>query len=104
MIVVRGPWTEAGANFSPDLAIVREEVKHYIARELQLCNLMGIKVAEYEIGIIEDRLETNGLLRAEARMHRAYPGLLQETLGANLDPLAIDRIEQTSSSSYNAAA
>jgi hypothetical protein len=103
MIAVHGPWTEAGANFSPDLAIVREEVRAFIAYELELCKAVGVILAEPEIETIEDKAITHGQMRAGTHILFAFPGLLEEVLGEYLDSEYVKRLERTNSDYYSTA-
>jgi hypothetical protein len=104
MDMLRGPSAEVGVNTNLGLAGAREEVKGYIAKELELCRLVGIQISVYEIGIIEDKLAAIGLLGAELHLHQVYPGLLEDTAGSDLDPLYLERLEKTGSARYHTAA
>jgi hypothetical protein len=85
MNVIRGPWTESGANFDPNLVIVREAVIEQIASMVRLCEKVGVKVSELEVDAIEDTLWQKELMKPGSHLQSAYPGLLEEAAGNSLD-------------------
>jgi hypothetical protein len=78
MNVVRGPWTEHGANFASDAAIVRGEVADFIAREIKLCSALSVSVCESDVDIMEEKLWNREMLKPGSSLEAAYPGLLEE--------------------------